>query len=131
MAVNLSYEVNARERAIDRIRATDGSERAQFIVDVFVKFFANDIRANPAAFVGRFRKMAASAFNFYRGSALLFYQDLKVDRDQWVAANPAAGNIFIHVSALTLDRTENCMCGDARAICTPRTSARTWTVTAC
>jgi uncharacterized protein (DUF2252 family) len=44
--------------------------------------------------------MASSAFNFYRGSALLFYQDLKFDQDQWIHSNKAAGNIFIHVTIL-------------------------------
>jgi hypothetical protein len=105
MPIELSYEVNADKKAIDRIRATSSNERGQYIVDIFSKFFANDIKANPKAFTGRFRKMASSAFNFYRGSALLFYQDLKVDRDQWIAASPAAGNIFIHVSTLTCFET--------------------------
>jgi uncharacterized protein (DUF2252 family) len=42
--------------------------------------------------------MAATPFNFYRGSAVLFYQDLKVDQDQFIARNNAAGHIFIHVN---------------------------------
>ena len=55
------------------------------------------IRKNPTAFRGRFNKMADSPFKFYRGSAALFYHDLKVDQDVWIARNNAAGSIFIHV----------------------------------
>ncbi|UJR10400.1 hypothetical protein I4U23_014603 [Adineta vaga] len=40
--------------------------------------------------------MAATPFNFYRGSAVLFYQDLKVDKDPYIEKNNAAGQIFIH-----------------------------------
>ncbi|CAF1395456.1 unnamed protein product [Adineta ricciae] len=96
MSTAASIETNAPEKAIHRIKAQSDEERSQIIIDVFVKYFGDGIKANPAAFRGRFRKMAATPFNFYRGSALLFYQDLKVDQDQWINANPAAGNIFIH-----------------------------------
>jgi hypothetical protein len=97
MASKLSFEVNAPERAIDRIRGQNDRQRSQVIIDIFVKYFGDGIQNNPTAFRGRFRKMAATPFNFYRGSALLFYQDLKVDQDPWIASNPPAGNIFIHV----------------------------------
>lgn len=50
--------------------------RADFIVDVLVKEFGSTMSADPAAFRQRFRKMASSAFAFYRGSAALFYADL-------------------------------------------------------
>ena len=94
----LSYNVHAKRKAIDRIRAQSDEERSKFILETFDTFFHNEIRRNPAAFRGRFRKMAASTFNFYRGSAVLFYQDLKSDKDPFIAKNPAAGQIFIHVS---------------------------------
>jgi hypothetical protein len=97
MSETLTIESNAAERAIDRISAQSEEERSQTIVDIFVKYFGDGIQSNPTAFRGRFRKMAATPFNFYRGSALLFYQDLKVDQDPWVYGHPAAGNIFIHV----------------------------------
>ena len=44
--------------------------------------------------------MASTPFNFYRGSAILFYQDLKIDQDRFIAKNNAAGQVFIHVSVL-------------------------------
>jgi hypothetical protein len=97
MASKLSFEVNAPQKAIDRICSQNDDQRSKVIVDIIVKYFADGIQTNPKAFRGRFRKMAATAFNFYRGSALLFYQDLKIDNDPWISAHPPAGNIFIHV----------------------------------
>lgn len=94
----LSYEVNASQKAIYRLRSETDQQRTKFIIDTFARFFDAGIRENPAAFRGRFRKMAASPFNFYRGSAVLFYQDLKTDQDRYIARNNAAGQIFIHVN---------------------------------
>ncbi|CAF1216472.1 unnamed protein product [Adineta steineri] len=92
----LSFDVHAPQKAIYRIRAQSDIHRTQFIVDTFSQFFNAGIRENPTAFRGRFRKMAATPFNFYRGSAVLFYQDLKIDQDQFIARNQAAGQVFIH-----------------------------------
>jgi uncharacterized protein (DUF2252 family) len=50
--------------------------RADFIVDVLMREFGELIAIDPAAFRRKFRKMAASPFAFYRGSASLFYADL-------------------------------------------------------
>ena len=97
MSGELSFEINAPEKAVDRIRKQSDEERSRFIIDIIVKYFGDGIQKNPKAFSGRFRKMASSPFKFYRGSALLFYQDLKLDQDQWIQNNKAAGNIFIHV----------------------------------
>jgi hypothetical protein len=97
MSSKFSFECNAPEKAIDRIRAQSDEERSQLIIDIIDKYFGDGIRSNPTAFRGRFRKMAATPFNFYRGSALVFYQDLKVDQDPWIYGHQAAGNIFIHV----------------------------------
>lgn len=94
----LSYNVRAKRKAIDRIRAQSAEDRSKFIIETFSTFFHNEIQQNPEAFRGRFRKMSASAFNFYRGSAVLFYQDLKSDKDPFIAKHPAAGEIFIHVN---------------------------------
>ncbi|CAF4657996.1 unnamed protein product [Rotaria sp. Silwood1] len=93
---NLSFEVNAEQKAQDRLQAQSDDEREQFIIDVFHKTFGDAIRNNSDAFRGRFRKMAENPFNFYRGSAVLFYHDLKIDQDPWIARNNSAGNIFIH-----------------------------------
>lgn len=94
----LPYNVRAKRKAIERIRAQSNDDRSKFIIETFSTFFHNEIRQNPQAFRGRFRKMSASTFNFYRGSAVLFYQDLKSDKDPFIAKHPAAGEIFIHVS---------------------------------
>lgn len=95
---HLSYNVNSSRKAIYRIKSQDDEARSKFIIDTFVSCFEDGIRENPKAFHGRFSKMAATPFNFYRGSAVLFYQDLKVDRDPFIHQNRDAGHIFIHVS---------------------------------
>ncbi|MEV4345444.1 DUF2252 domain-containing protein [Actinoplanes sp. NPDC049596] len=50
--------------------------RADFIIEVLSREFGALIAVDPAAFRRKFRKMAASPFAFYRGSASLFYADL-------------------------------------------------------
>ncbi len=50
--------------------------RADFIIDVLTREFGDLMAQDPAAFRRKFRKMAASPFAFYRGSASLFYADL-------------------------------------------------------
>jgi uncharacterized protein (DUF2252 family) len=52
------------------------SPRADFIIDVLTREFGEHMALDPAAFRRKFRKMAASPFAFYRGSASLFYADL-------------------------------------------------------
>ena len=42
------------------------------------------IERDPRAFRGKFRKMAADPFAFYRGSAPLFYADMARLEDPWV-----------------------------------------------
>src|SRR4051812_958816 len=49
--------------------------RADFIIDVLTREFGELMALDPAAFRRKFRKMAASPFAFYRGSASLFYAD--------------------------------------------------------
>ncbi len=49
--------------------------RADFIIDVLGREFGEMMALDPAAFRRKFRKMAASPFAFYRGSASLFYAD--------------------------------------------------------
>ena len=97
MSTQSSIITNAPQKAIDRIRSQTDQQRTQFILDVFIKYFADGIRKSPSGFHRRFTKMALSPVNFYRGSALLFYQDLKIDQDQWITSHPPAGKIFIHV----------------------------------
>ncbi|HET8662624.1 MAG TPA: DUF2252 family protein, partial [Micromonosporaceae bacterium] len=47
-------------------------ERAGRITDVLVAEFGQLMALDPAAFRRKFRKMAATPFAFYRGSASLF-----------------------------------------------------------
>ncbi|CAF1580922.1 unnamed protein product [Rotaria magnacalcarata] len=74
---HLSYNANAPKKAIYRIQSQTNAERSKFIIDTFVSFFEDGIRDNPKAFHTRFCKMTATPFSFYRGSAVLLYQDLK------------------------------------------------------
>ncbi|WP_305786076.1 DUF2252 domain-containing protein [Symbioplanes lichenis] len=56
-----------------------GQPRSDFIIDVLTREFGELMAVDPAAFRRKFRKMAASPFAFYRGSASLFYADLTGD----------------------------------------------------
>lgn len=68
----------------EAIAAQPPAERTQRIIDTLVDAFSDLIQANPAAFRAKFRKMAASPFAFYRGSACLFYADMVTTEDPWV-----------------------------------------------
>ncbi|MBH5334377.1 DUF2252 domain-containing protein [Streptomyces pactum] len=59
------------------VPAQDVEERGEEILAVFGTAFGELLAADPAAFRVKFRKMAASAFAFYRGTACLFYADLE------------------------------------------------------
>ncbi|MFE2722918.1 DUF2252 domain-containing protein [Kitasatospora sp. NPDC059327] len=50
--------------------------RAETVLSVFDTAFGDLLAKDPAAFRVKFRKMAASAFAFYRGTAGLYYADL-------------------------------------------------------
>jgi hypothetical protein len=75
-------------------------ERTNYIINTFLKNFGDGMRENPKGWRGRFRKMAADEFAFYRGSAVLFYRDLHrtLSHDPWLKNCPKASSIFIHVS---------------------------------
>jgi uncharacterized protein (DUF2252 family) len=64
--------------------AGSDSERQEHIVAVLVDAFEDLIERDPRAFRGKFRKMAADPFAFYRGSAPLFYSDVDRLDDRWV-----------------------------------------------
>ncbi|MFI0502153.1 DUF2252 domain-containing protein [Streptomyces albogriseolus] len=53
--------------------------RGEEILAVLDTAFGELLAADPAAFRVKFRKMAASAFAFYRGTASLFYHDLAAE----------------------------------------------------
>ncbi|SCG35318.1 DUF2252 domain-containing protein [Micromonospora halophytica] len=50
-------------------------KRSAFIIDVLTEEFGASMALDPVAFRRKFRKMAATPFAFYRGSASLFYAD--------------------------------------------------------
>jgi uncharacterized protein (DUF2252 family) len=71
--------------------------RTTVIVDVLRDAFAPLMRADPAAFRAKYRKMARDPHAFYRGSACLFYNDVTTEKgesDDW--ADHGAERIWIH-----------------------------------
>src|SRR3954449_9253010 len=74
--------------AISDLAASD-SARQEHIVAVLVDAFEHLIERDPRAFRGKFRKMAADPFAFYRGSAPLFYSDVDRLEDEGVDGGPA------------------------------------------
>ena len=68
--------------------------RADRIIDVLTDAFCELMQADPDAFRRKFRKMAADAFAFYRGSACLFYADVADREDPWVDERTA--RVWIH-----------------------------------
>jgi uncharacterized protein (DUF2252 family) len=79
--------------SVDAIRGEDPEQRSRVIIDVFEDAFGELAKRDPEAFRGKFRKMAASAFAFYRGSACLFYADVVRDHDAF--SESAAGRVWI------------------------------------
>lgn len=61
----------------------DQETRRKHIVDTLVDAFSDLMAAAPVAFRTKFRKMAASPWAFYRGSACLFYADVARLTDPW------------------------------------------------
>ena len=74
-----------------RRESSDG--RQEKIVEVLGDAFSELMLADPEAFRQKFRKMAASPFAFYRGSAPLFYADMKSEEDRW--ANECTSRVWI------------------------------------
>lgn len=75
------------------MKEIDPARRAH-IVDVLGEAFADLMEADPSAFRTKFRKMAADPFAFFRGSACVFYDDLKGFDDPW--ADERTGRVWIH-----------------------------------
>ncbi|MFD3679276.1 DUF2252 domain-containing protein [Streptomyces sp. NPDC058613] len=75
---------------------TTDEQRAEQILDVFDTAFGELLTADPAAFQVKFRKMAASAFAFYRGTACLFYADLERDGQGGPYVDELTGRVWIH-----------------------------------
>jgi uncharacterized protein (DUF2252 family) len=70
--------------------------RADHLIDVLTREFGDLMALDPAAFRRKFRKMAASPFAFYRGSASVFYADLTGDYadDRFLTAQTS--RVWIH-----------------------------------
>ncbi|MFE4534019.1 DUF2252 domain-containing protein [Streptomyces scopuliridis] len=81
------------------VEAAD-EQRGEEILAVFDTAFGELLAADPAAFRVKFRKMAASAFAFYRGTACLFYHDLERERAASGVTGPfldeRTGRVWIH-----------------------------------
>ncbi|MER6436474.1 MULTISPECIES: DUF2252 domain-containing protein [unclassified Streptomyces] len=71
-------------------------QRGEQILAVFDTAFGELLAADPAAFRVKFRKMAASAFAFYRGTAGLFYHDLEADRRGGPYLDERTSRVWIH-----------------------------------
>ncbi|GGO77026.1 DUF2252 domain-containing protein [Nonomuraea cavernae] len=70
--------------------------RSRYLLDVLMTEFGDSIKRDPAAFRRKFRKMAASPFAFYRGSACLFYADLTDAFTDRSYLDPATSRVWIH-----------------------------------
>ncbi|NBM16279.1 DUF2252 domain-containing protein [Streptomyces sp. GC420] len=71
-------------------------ERGEEILAVFDTAFGELLAADPAAFRVKFRKMAASAFAFYRGTACLFYKDLEDERRGGPYLDERTSRVWVH-----------------------------------
>ena len=69
-------------------------KRTDLIVSVLEDAFAPLMEADPVAFRGKYRKMAADPHAFYRGSACLFYADVTRTEDPF--AGDESGRIWVH-----------------------------------
>ncbi|MGC5019729.1 DUF2252 domain-containing protein [Micromonospora sp. DT47] len=71
-------------------------QRSAFIIDVLTAEFGASMALDPAAFRRKFRKMAASPFAFYRGSASLFYADQLGDFADDTFLDDRTSRVWIH-----------------------------------
>jgi uncharacterized protein (DUF2252 family) len=74
----------------------DDTTRGEEILAVFDIAFGELLAADPAAFRVKFRKMAASAFAFYRGTACLFYHDLRQESRGGPFLDEQTARVWIH-----------------------------------
>jgi uncharacterized protein (DUF2252 family) len=72
----------------------DSQQRADRLVDVLVTEFGELMAQDPAAFRRKFRKMAATPFAFYRGSACVFYADVHDVTDPFL--DERTSGVWIH-----------------------------------
>lgn len=75
---------------------TTDERRGEQILSVFDATFRELLDRDPNAFQTKFRKMAGSAFAFYRGSASLFYHDLSAEQHDGPYLNERSRRVWIH-----------------------------------
>lgn len=75
---------------------TNNEERGKQILNVFDATFRELLENDQSAFQSKFRKMAGSAFAFYRGSASLFYHDLSAEQHDGPYLNERTKRVWIH-----------------------------------
>lgn len=74
----------SKTSVIQKIRQQEPDTRRKFIIKSFEDNYADLLQKEPAAWRGKFRKMAETPFAFYRGSAPLFYADVSRDFDPFL-----------------------------------------------
>ena len=74
--------------------AESDGERTELILSSLTEAFEPLMKADADAFRTKFRKMAADPFAFYRGSACLFYADMRELEDRW--ADERTSRVWIH-----------------------------------
>ena len=74
--------------------AESDGERTELILSTLTDAFEPLMKADAEAFRTKFRKMAADPFAFYRGSACLFYADMRGLDDRW--ADERTSRVWIH-----------------------------------
>ena len=91
-----STKTNEAPSTTDETSSTTHQERGQQILSVFDATFRDLLERDPSAFQTKFRKMAASAFAFYRGSASLFYYDVSAEQNEGPYLNERTKRVWIH-----------------------------------
>ena len=69
-------------------------QRTELILTTLTDAFEPLMKADAQAFRTKFRKMAADPFAFYRGSACVFYADMRELEDRW--ADERTSRVWIH-----------------------------------
>lgn len=75
---------------------TARERRARTVLEVFDAAFGELLARDPAAFRVKFRKMAGSAFAFYRGTACLFYADAEQTGAHGALLDERTSRVWIH-----------------------------------
>jgi uncharacterized protein (DUF2252 family) len=73
---------------------TNEQQRGDKIVEILIREFGDLMALDPNAFRRKFRKMAGSAFAFYRGTACLFYADVAGTSDPFL--DERTSRVWIH-----------------------------------